>query len=89
MKKTKDKAKKNKSAKKSLLGGASKSLKKLGKRKLTTTQKVIGGVALAALGLGYLAQRRKASAAPTAVDTPPISDAEAAEQNLAALDANA
>lgn len=53
--------------KKSLLGGAAKSLKKLGRGsvgKLTTTQKVVGGTALVALGLGYLAQRRNAAASP-------------------------
>ncbi|GAB3829934.1 hypothetical protein [Hymenobacter jeollabukensis] len=47
--------KKTKAAKKnkSLLSGAAKSL-----RKLSTTKKVVGGSALLALGLGYLAQRR-------------------------------
>ncbi|RAK68172.1 hypothetical protein [Hymenobacter edaphi] len=47
--------KKNKAGKKnkSLLSGAAKSL-----RKLSTTKKVVGGSALLALGLGYLAQRR-------------------------------
>jgi hypothetical protein len=47
--------KKNKAGKKkkNLLGGAVKSIKKL-----STTQKVVGGSALVALGLGYLAQRR-------------------------------
>ncbi|RTQ45919.1 hypothetical protein EJV47_24120 [Hymenobacter gummosus] len=46
--------KKNKAGKKkkSLLGRAGKSIKKL-----STTQKVVGGSALLALGLGYLAQR--------------------------------
>ncbi|UOQ53680.1 hypothetical protein [Hymenobacter cellulosivorans] len=51
--------------KKSLLGGAAKSIKKLSRNsvgKLTTTQKVVGGTALVALGLGYLAQRRNAAA---------------------------
>jgi len=81
------KNKKNNSSKKTLLGGAAKSLRKLGKGnalgKLSTTQKVVGGAALVALGLGYLSTRRKASAADT------TADATAAEQNLAALDANA
>lgn len=86
MKKTKDK--KSKPAKKSLLGGASKSLKKLGKRKLSTTQKVVAGAALAAIGLGLFAKRRKAGA-PTDAETTQLTDADAAEQNLAALDANA
>jgi len=48
------KKKKNKTGKKnkSLLGGAAKSIKKL-----STTQKIVGGSALA-LGLGYLAARQ-------------------------------
>ncbi|MCC3156568.1 hypothetical protein LJ737_04920 [Hymenobacter sp. 15J16-1T3B] len=50
MSKKKNKAPKKK---KSLLSGAAKSLKKL-----STTQKVVGGSALLALGLGVLAQRR-------------------------------
>lgn len=72
------------SKKKSLLGGAAKSLKKLtrGGAKMSTTQKVAGGAALVALGLGYLAKRRKDAAKP--VKTP--SDATAAEDNLAALE---
>jgi len=86
------KTKKNKASKKStLLGGATKSLKKLGKGKglgkLSTTQKVVGGAALVALGLSYLSKRRKAGAAATETDT--TTDAAAAEQNLAALDGNA
>lgn len=86
------KIKKKKADKKAnLLGGATKSLKKLGKGKafgkLSTTQKVVGGAALVALGLGYLAQRRKAGAATPETDA--TSDAAAAEQNLAALDGNA
>ncbi|GAB3589882.1 hypothetical protein [Hymenobacter daeguensis] len=88
MKKTKDKTKKAKPAKKGLLGGASKSLKKLGKRKLSTTQKVVAGAALAAIGLSLLAKRRKAGA-PTAAETDATTDAIAAEHNLAAMDANA
>ena len=88
MKKTKDKTKKSKPAKKSLFGGASKSLKKLGKRKLSTTQKVVAGAALAAIGLGLLAKRRKAGA-PTEAETDSTTDATAAEENLAAMDANA
>ncbi|WP_303309980.1 hypothetical protein [Hymenobacter sp. BT730] len=70
--------------KKSLLGGAAKSLKKLtkGGGKLSATQKVAGGAALVALGLGYLARRRKAATKPVN----PASDATAAEDNLAALE---
>ena len=58
------KTKKNKPAKqKSMLGGAAKSLKKLGKGtsrrigRLSTTQKVVGGAALVALGLNYLSKQ--------------------------------
>ncbi|GAB3852239.1 hypothetical protein GCM10028822_19720 [Hymenobacter terrigena] len=81
MKKTKDKAAKNKAAKKNtLLGGAAKSLKKLRKSKLSTTQKVLAGAALAAVGLGMLAKRNGKAHGP---------DAAAAEGNLAALDGNA
>ncbi|GAB2850443.1 hypothetical protein [Hymenobacter ruber] len=81
MKKTKDKAAKNKPAKKqTLLGGATKSLKKLRKSKLTTTQKVLAGAALAAVGLGMLAKRNGKATSP---------DTAAAEDSLAALDANA
>ena len=74
-----------KKAGKKMFGGASKSLRKLGKRtgvsKLTTAQKVVGGAALAAIGLGLLAKRR--ADATNAADP---ADASAAEQNLAALD---
>ena len=84
MKKTKDKAAKNKPAKKqTLLGGAAKSLKKLRKSKLTTTQKVLAGAALAAVGLSMLAKRSGANGTSTTPDTA------AAEDNLAAMDANA
>lgn len=86
-------SKKNKvkaSKKNSLLGGATKSLKKLGKgtRKriggLSTTQKVVGGAALVALGLSYLAKRRGAADGLT---TTSLDDAAVAEENLATLDA--
>ncbi|OON67859.1 hypothetical protein [Hymenobacter sp. CRA2] len=61
MSKKKNKAPKKK---KTLLGGAMKSIKKL-----STTQKVVGGSALVALGLGYVAQRRGLfSAAPGDTD---------------------
>jgi hypothetical protein len=85
------KNKKSKVAKKTLLGGAAKSLKKLSKGTangiggLSTTQKVIGGAALVALGWNYLANRRGKTASAT---TDTASDASAAEQNLAALDEN-
>ncbi|MGY3089157.1 hypothetical protein ACVWYF_002197 [Hymenobacter sp. UYAg731] len=84
MKKTKDKAAKNKPAKKkALLSGAAKSLKKLRKSKLTTTQKLLAGAALAAVGLGMLAKRTGKNGASASPDTT------AAEDNLAAMDGNA
>ncbi|MBF9219656.1 hypothetical protein [Hymenobacter ruricola] len=90
------KTKKNKAAKKAtLLSGATKSLKKLGKGKafgkLTTTQKVVGGAALVALGLSYLSKRRTAGKAADAAvpSTSATSDALAAEESLAAMDGNA
>lgn len=61
MSKKKNKAPKKK---KSLLSGATKSLKKL-----STTQKVVGGSALLALGLGVLAQRRGLFGSSLAPDT--------------------
>lgn len=87
----KNKNKKNKAGKKTLLGGAAKSLKKLGRGTasgiggLSTIQKVVGGTALVALGLSYL-NKRRGKKATTAIDTP---DAAAAEDNLAAMDENA
>lgn len=55
------KNKKKKASKKAtLLGGAAKSLKKLSKGsvgKLSTTQKVIAGTALGALGVRYLVKK--------------------------------
>ena len=87
------KTKKNKAAKKAgLLGGAAKSLKKLGKGtskgfgRLSTTQKVVGGAALVALGLNYISKRRAKAGSPVSDTTP---DATAAEENLAAMDGNA
>ncbi|WP_426062174.1 hypothetical protein [Hymenobacter sp. B1770] len=86
----KNKAVKNKAGKKtSILGGATKSLKKLGKGTansiggLSTTSKVVGGAALVALGLSYLNKRRNKSTT-TVTDT--SSDATAAEQSLSAMD---
>ena len=92
MKKTKDKAKKNKPAKTtSLLGGATKSLKKLRKSKLSTTQKVVGGAALVALGVSYLAKRLlNGSDLPARLDaTTTGTDVDAAESNLATMAADA
>ncbi len=88
MKKTKkNKAGKNKAGKKTtLLGGAAKSLKKLGRGTangiggLSTTSKVVGGAALVALGLSYFNKRRNNANATDATD------ATAAEQNLTAMD---
>ena len=72
-----------------LLGGAAKSLKKLTKGTassisgLSTTQKVVGGAALVALGLSYLAKRQGGSTVET---TDATSDAVVAEENLATLE---
>lgn len=83
----KNKNKKNKAGNKTLLGGAAKSLKKLGSGigRLSTTQKVVSGAALVALGVSYLNKRRR-SKAGAATATP---DATGAEDNLAAMDENA
>jgi hypothetical protein len=87
MKKDKSKKKKaGKPAKKTtLFSGAGKSLKKLGKGtglgKLSTTQKVLGGAALLAVGLGYLGKRRSSTPAAT-----PNPDATAAEESLASME---
>lgn len=85
---TMKKNKKNKPGRKqTLLGGAVKSIKKLGKGTgsrigaLSTTQKVVGGAALVALGLSYLAKRQNGSAADISTDA----DAAIAEENLAAM----
>ncbi|MBF9238667.1 hypothetical protein I2I05_14780 [Hymenobacter sp. BT683] len=90
MKKNKKaKAAKTKAGKKtSLLGGATKSLRKLGRGTangiggLSTTSKVVGGAALVALGLSYFNKRRNNTAAATAK----TSAATAAEQSLSAMD---
>ena len=86
MKKAKKIKDKNKGAKKTtLLRGASKSLRKFGKDAtsslsgLSTTQKVVGGATLLALGLSYLNKRRTNGA---------TANAAGAEQNLATLDEN-
>lgn len=91
------KTKKTKASKKqTLLGGAAKSLKKLqkgtkrGLGSLSTTQKVVGGAALVAVGLGLLAKRLGGSDIPTPIDaTTTPDDATVAEANLAAMDENA
>ena len=66
-----------------------KSLRKLGKRtglsRLSTTQKVVGGAALVALGVGYLAKRNNGFPDLSSSDVTD-SDATAAEQNLNSLD---
>ena len=90
MKKTKkDKSKAAKSGKPAKKKTILKSLKKLGKktglRKLSTTQKVVGGAALLAAGLGYLATRTDTFANSAAPDTT-STDAADAEQNLNSLD---
>lgn len=90
MKKTKDKARKNKAGKKStLLSGAAKSIRNLRKSKLSTTQKVLGGAALVALGVGYLAKHLNGSDLPVRPDATTTADADAAESSLAAMDGNA
>ena len=91
MKKTKDKASKNKAGKKNtLLSGAAKSIKSLRKSKLSTTQKVLGGAALVALGVGYLAKRLNGADLPARSDaTTTAADADAAESSLAAMEAGA
>ena len=92
MKKTKkSKAVKNKT----LLGGAAKSLKKLGRGtagrigSLSTTQKVVGGAALVALGLNYLSKRLGSSDIPAPIDATTTADSVAAEENLVAMHGNA
>ena len=90
MKKTKDKTKKNKAGKKAtLLGGAAKSIRQLRKRKLSTAQKVLGGAALVALGVSYLAKRLNGADLPARPDATTTADADAAESSLAAMEGNA
>ena len=88
--------KKNKVAKKqTLIGSAAKSLKKLRKGTsrriggLSTTQKVVGGAALVALGLSYLSKRLGPSDIPAPTDATTTADAEAAEESMATMHANA
>ena len=87
MKKTK--VKKNKAGKNTLLSGAAKSLKKLRTAKLSTTQKVVGGAALVALGLGYLSKRLNGTDIPAPADATTTADALAAEGSLATMHGNA
>ena len=90
MKKTKDKTKKNKAGKKAtLLGGAAKSIKNLRKSKLSTTQKVLGGTALVALGVSLLVKRLNGADLPARPDATTTADANAAESSLAAMEADA
>ncbi len=84
------KNKKKKAAKKpTLLGGAAKSLKKLGKGtaagigKLTTTQKVLAGATLGALGIRYVVKQFGKNKAGLPTDATP--DANSAAQDDAAL----
>lgn len=88
------KSKKKKASKKTtLLGGATKSLKKLSKNsvgKLSTTQKVLAGATLGALGVRYLVKRlgKPKSGAPTEAAAPDLAmsdDAVEAEANLNSL----
>jgi len=91
------KTKKNKVAKKqTLLSSAAKSLKKLRKGTsrriggLSTTQKVVGGAALVALGLNYLSKRLGSADIPAPADaTTTAADGVAAEESLAAMGGNA
>lgn len=90
------KTKKNKVAKKqTLLGSAAKSLKKLRKGTsrriggLSTTQKVVGGAALVALGLNYLSKRLGSADIPAPADATTTADGLAAEESLAAMGGNA
>jgi hypothetical protein len=91
MKKTKKK--KSDKKKPTLLGGAAKSLKKLSKGtaasvgKLSTTQKVLAGATIAALGVSYVRKQLAKNKAATPTDTAIANDATVAEQNLDNLDA--
>lgn len=88
----KNKKKKSDKKKPTLLGGAAKSLKKLGKGtaagvgKLSTTQKVLAGATLAALGVTYVRKQLSKNKVATPVDTTLAEDANGAEQNLTNLD---
>ena len=87
MKKTK--VKKNKAGKNTLLSGAARSLKKLRTAKLSTTQKVVGGAALVALGLSYLSKHLNGADISAPKDATTTADAPAAEASLAAMGGNA
>ena len=87
MKKTK--VKKNKVGKNTLLSGAARSLKKLRTAKLSTTQKVVAGATLVALGLGYLSKHLNGADISAPKDATTTADAPAAEASLAAMGGNA
>ena len=87
MKKTK--VKKNKAGKNTLLSGAAKSLKKLRTAKLSTTQKVVAGATLVALGLGYLSKHLNGADISAPKDATTTADAPSAEASLAAMGGNA
>lgn len=87
------KNKKNKAAKKpTLLRGAAKSLKKLGKGtvgKLSTAQKVVAGAALATLGIRYLTKRLGKGKATAPAGNTFGDDAAVAENNLTTMEEEA
>ena len=87
MKKTK--VKKNKAGKNTLLSGAAKSLKKVRIAKLSTTQKVVAGATLVALGLGYLSKRLNGADIPAPADATTTADALAAQGSVATMHGNA
>ena len=84
------KNKKKKAAKKngSLLGGAAKSLKKLGKGKATAPTLLIGA-ALVGLGARYLSKRRAQKKAAVPANGARNDDAVLAEFNLTSLEEEA
>lgn len=87
MKKKNKKADKKKGAPK----GAAKSLKKMSKGKIgkfSTTQKVLAGATLGALGVRYLVKKLRKPKVPAATNpnTTYIDDAALAEENLMSLE---
>jgi hypothetical protein len=88
MKKTKNKKKKA-GKKATVLGGAAKSLKKLSKNsvgKLSTTQKVLAGATLGALGVRLLVKKLNKPKATTTPDTDFASPAAGADDFGTATD---
>ena len=82
MAKDKKKHPKKDKASEDLLDAAAQSLKKFRKvtkqlSKLSTGQKLVGGLALAAAGLAYLATREPDAAAEAATETDPLREPEA------------